>query len=93
MSTRRPAQEAKGSANAMEATVGAVECVRIGAAVRTAIGRGLVVGRQVRIGIVNGVVAGYNIARRGRYRGVRYPLLVITELGLAKCRLDEVVAV
>jgi hypothetical protein len=53
---------------------------------------GLVINRQVKIGIVRGVVIGYNIARRGRFRGARYPLLVKTELGVAKCALDEVVA-
>ena len=69
------------------------ECAKIGAAVHAAVGRGLVVGRQVKLGIVRGVVIGYNIARRGRYPGTRYPLLVKTELGVAKCRLDEVVPV
>lgn len=66
------------------------ECAKIGAAVHTAVGRGFMVGRQVKIGIVRGVVIGYNIAHRGRYPGTRYPLLVKTELGVAKCRLDEV---
>ena len=71
----------------------AKKCGKIGAAVHAAVGRGLVVGRQVKIGIVRGVVIGYNIARRGRYPGTRYPLLVKTELGVAKCRLDEVLPV
>lgn len=61
------------------------------AAVRAACSCGLTVGRQVRIGIVRGVVIGYNIARYGRYPGRRYPLLVKTELGVAKFRLAEVV--
>lgn len=61
------------------------------AAVRAACSCGLTVGRQVKIGIVRGVVIGYNIARRGRYPGRRYPLLVKTELGVAKFRLAEVV--
>lgn len=61
------------------------------AAVRAAHSCGLTVGRQVKIGIVRGVVIGYNIARRGRYPGRRYPLLVKTELGVAKFRLAEVV--
>ena len=69
------------------------ECTKIGAAVHAAVGHGLVVGRQVKLGVVRGVVIGYNIARRGRYPGTRYPLLVKTELGVAKCRLDEVVPV
>lgn len=54
---------------------------------------GLVINRQVKIGIVRGVVIGYNIARRGRFNGARYPLLVKTELGVTKCGLHEVVAV
>ena len=64
---------------------------RISTAVSVARCRGLIVGRQVKIGVVRGIVIGYNIARRGRFRGVRYPLLVKTELGVTKCRLDEVV--
>ena len=66
-------------------------CEQIGAAVHAALGRGLVIGRQVRVGMVPGVVIGYNIARGGRYPGTRYPLLLKTELGVAKCRIDEVV--
>ena len=61
------------------------------AAVHAACSCGLTVGRQVKIGIVRGVVIGYNIARRGRYPGRRYPLLVKTEFGVAKFRLAEVV--
>lgn len=60
-------------------------------AVRAACSCGLTVGRQVKIGVVRGVVIGYNIARRGRYPGRRFPLLVKTELGVAKFRLAEVV--
>jgi uncharacterized membrane-anchored protein YhcB (DUF1043 family) len=59
----------------------------IGAAVT----RGLTVGRRVKIGMVRGIVIGYNIARRGRFPGLRYPLLVKTELGTAKFGLDEVI--
>ncbi|MGE5467077.1 MAG: hypothetical protein ACM3Y9_06600 [Ignavibacteria bacterium] len=69
------------------------ECRQIGDAVHAAVGRGLVVGREVRLGVVTGVVIGYNIARRGRYPGARYPLLVRTDLGVAKCELNEVVPV
>lgn len=69
------------------------ECARIGAAIHSATTRGLIVGRQVKIGIVRGVVIGYNIARRGRFPGRRFPLLVKTELGVVKCQLGEVVAV
>ncbi len=69
------------------------ECREIGDAVHRAARSGLFVGRQVKLGVVRGIVIGYNIARRGRYPGARYPLLVKTELGIAKCRLDEVVPV
>lgn len=69
------------------------ECSQIGAAVHMAVGRGLTIGRQVKLGVVRGIVIGYNIARRGRYPGSRFPLLVKTELGIAKCCLDEVVPV
>ncbi|HEX8963650.1 MAG TPA: hypothetical protein VF801_11665 [Rhodocyclaceae bacterium] len=69
------------------------ECRQIGDAVHAAVGRGLIIGRQVKLGVVRGIVIGYNISRRGRYPGARYPLLVKTELGIAKCRVDEVVPV
>lgn len=81
------------SARQLDAEGPTRECSRIGAAVHAAVGRGLVVGRQVKIGVVRGIVIGYNIAHRGRYPGTRYPLLVKTELGVAKCGLDEVVPV
>jgi len=84
MSTRQTLPDASGPTR---------ECSKIGAAVHAAVGRGLTVGRQVKIGIVRGVVIGYNIARRGRYPGTRFPLLVKTELGVAKCALDEVLPV
>lgn len=67
-------------------------CDNPGAAIRVAVRRGLVAGSRVRLGIVEGMVIGYNIARGGRYPGARFPLLVSTELGVAKCRLDEVAA-
>jgi len=62
-----------------------------GDVVRTARCRGLTVGRQVKIGVVRGVVIGYNIACRGRFPGHRFPLLVKTELGVAKFGIAEVV--
>lgn len=71
----------------------AQEAALVGVAVHAALCGGFAVGRQVKIGVVRGVVIGYNIARRGRYPGARFPLLVKTELGIAKCRLDEVLAV
>jgi hypothetical protein len=58
--------------------------------IRAATHRGLTIGRAVKIGLVRGIVIGYNIARRGRFPGMSYPLLVKTELGVAKFGLDEV---
>ncbi len=58
--------------------------------VRSASRRGLYVGRNVKIGIVRGIIIGYNIARDGRYPGERFPLLVRTELGTGKFALNEV---
>ncbi len=63
----------------------------VGNAVHAAVGRGLTIGKAVRLGVVSGIVIGYNIARRGRYPGARFPLLVKTDLGVAKCCLEEVV--
>lgn len=65
--------------------------VALGQAIHAAVRCGLVVGRRVKIGLVRGIVIGYNIARRGRFPGMRYPLLVKTELGTAKFGLDEVI--
>jgi hypothetical protein len=62
------------------------------ALVQAASRKGLSVGRNVKIGVVRGIVIGYNIARGGRYPGTRYPLLVRTELGTGKFALNEVVA-
>lgn len=61
-------------------------------AIRSAVARGLLIDQPVKIGSIRGVVIGYNIARKGRYPGWRYPLLVKTELGTAKFSLDEVSA-
>lgn len=65
----------------------------IGKLVHQAMLRGLAVDRPVKIGTVRGIVIGYNIARDGDYPGTRYPLLVKTELGIAKFGLDEVAPV
>jgi hypothetical protein len=62
----------------------------LGRSIHAAVRRGLTIGRAVKIGMVRGIVIGYNITRRGRFPGVRYPLLVKTELGTAKFGLDEV---
>ena len=60
------------------------------AAIHDALRSGHRIGRPVMVGAVRGTVIGYNIARRGRYLGSRFPLLVETELGVAKCSLNEV---
>jgi hypothetical protein len=58
-------------------------------AVRVAIQGGYRIGRQVSIGSIEGRIIGYNIAAYGRYVGADYPLLVATDLGVAKCRAEE----
>lgn len=58
-------------------------------ALHAAIASGYLSGRQVSIGRVPGVIIGYNIVRRGRFAGHRYPLLVRTALGVAKCAPAE----
>jgi hypothetical protein len=58
--------------------------------IHAALRRGLTIGCAVTIGMVPGTIIGYNIARQGAYPGERYPLLVATDLGTAKCCLDEV---
>jgi len=62
----------------------------IGAAVSAAIRCGFVIGREVLVGRVPGIVVGYNIAGVGRFVGCDYPLVVRTSLGVAKCGVDEV---
>jgi hypothetical protein len=67
------------------------ESIRV--VIRAASHSGLSIGRSVKIGVVRGIVIGYNIARGGHYPGTRYPLLVRTELGTGKFALNEVAAV
>lgn len=62
----------------------------IGCAVSTAITRGFVVGREVLVGSIPGIVVGYNIASFGQFVGNAYPLVVRTALGVTKCGVDEV---
>lgn len=59
-------------------------------AVRTAQEAGFHIGCAVHLGQVPGRIVGYNIARSGIYFGDFFPLLVETELGIAKCSLSEV---
>lgn len=63
---------------------------RIEFAVHSAIDQGFLVGREVRIGKVAGIVVGYNIACFGLFLGATYPLLVHTPFGISKCGLAEV---
>lgn len=62
----------------------------IGSVVNLAITRGFVVGREVLIGSIPGIVVGYNIASFGQFIGNTYPLVVRTALGVTKCGMDEV---
>ncbi|MCK9386928.1 MAG: hypothetical protein M0Q22_00850 [Sulfuritalea sp.] len=62
----------------------------VGSAVNAAINLGFVVGREVLIGSVPGIVVGYNIASFGQFVGNAYPLVVRTALGVTKCGVDEV---
>lgn len=65
---------------------------RVEAAVCRAIDAGYRVGCAVLLGHVAGRVVGYNIGHYGRFSGARYPLLVKTRFGVAKCSLQEVAA-
>lgn len=60
-----------------------------GPAIHAAISRGFVIGREVMVGNVPGIVVGYNIATFGNFMGNAYPLVVRTALGVTKCGLDE----
>lgn len=62
----------------------------VGSAVNVAISRGFVVGREVLVGRVPGIVVGYNIGSFGQFVGSAYPLVVRTALGVTKCAADEV---
>lgn len=62
----------------------------IGCAVNAAIKLGFVVGREVLVGKMPGLVVGYNIAGMGSFLGNAYPLVVRTALGVTKCAVDEV---
>lgn len=62
----------------------------IAAAVNAAINRGFVVGREVLLGRIPGIVVGFNIASFGPFPGSVYPLVVRTALGVTKCAVDEV---
>jgi hypothetical protein len=59
-------------------------------AVQSAMHRGFVIGREVLVGKVPGVVVGYNIGGFGRFVGAIYPLVIRTAMGITKCSPDEV---
>lgn len=61
----------------------------IGVAIRSAMDRGFVIGREVLVGNVPGIVVGYNIASYGGFVGNAYPLVVRTALGVTKCGVEE----
>jgi hypothetical protein len=58
-------------------------------AVAGALRRGFRVGCRVGIGAVRGEIIGFNIAAFGSFVGKCFPLLVLTELGVTKCSIDE----
>ena len=63
--------------------------VPLESSVQTAIRRGFVVGREVLVGKIPGIVVGYNIGGFGRFVGAMYPLVIRTALGITKCSPDE----
>lgn len=62
----------------------------LGATVNAAVNRGFVLGCEVLIGSVPGIVVGYNIANFGRFAGNPCPLVVRTARGVTQCAVDEV---
>ena len=62
----------------------------VGPAIHAAIARGFIVGCEVLVGSIPGIVVGYNIASIGQFVGTAYPLVVRTALGVTKCGVDEV---
>jgi hypothetical protein len=58
-------------------------------AVASAIRQGFKLGCNVAIGSICGKIIGFNIAAFGEYAGKRFPLLVVTDLGVAKCSANE----
>ena len=59
-------------------------------AMREAQAKGFHIDMPVRIGAVMGMIIGYNIAAGGPYCGAKFPLLVQTPFGSAKCSLAEI---
>lgn len=84
MSARQPTQSEPQSITPARHSLSRLE-----SAVQAAIRKGLVVGCEVLIGKIPGIVVGYNISGYGRFVGATYPVVVRTALGVAKCRSDE----
>jgi hypothetical protein len=63
--------------------------VPLESSVQMAIRKGFVVGREVLVGRIPGIVVGYNIGGFGRFVGAMYPLVIRTALGITKCSPDE----
>ncbi len=61
----------------------------IALAVEVARRAGFSLGKAVMLGTVPGTIVGYNIAGFGTFCGLLYPLLVATDLGVAKCHPIE----
>ena len=59
------------------------------ALVQAAAKRGFVVGREVMLGDLPGLIVGYNIAGFGRFLGAAYPLVVRTERSGAMVHPDQ----
>lgn len=62
---------------------------RFDAVVKSAAQRGFVVGREVLINDLPGLIVGYNIAGFGRFIGHAYPLVVRTEQGVTMAHPDQ----
>lgn len=71
-------------------TAHGAEAARKHHAVRKVQALGFRVGLQVWIGAVTGVIIGYNIAGCGKFHGTKFPLVVQTPLGIAKCAPGEI---
>lgn len=59
------------------------------ALVKAAARGGFVVGREVMIADIPGLIVGYNIAGFGRFLGAAYPLVVRTEQGVIMAHPDQ----
>ena len=51
---------------------------------------GFLIGREVFLDRVPGIVVAYNITRFGHFIGNAYPLVIRTAYGVTKCRMNDV---